>query len=165
MPATAIERVTRYATGGVTKIIMIPAVVATTNIPTRVEINAGTDITCEIAAYTGFTPSPSYIETPDMCSQIAGKIVGRLSMDDSTIDFYADREGVDVRDDITDGDEKWLAFMWGGDVEDTKMDVYRVTFAAHTVVGDVAGQNAVIVRYFISIVGAPAQDAAVPAAA
>jgi hypothetical protein len=55
--------------------------------------------------------------------------------------------------------------MWGGDVEDTKMDVFHSSIATHTVVGDVAGQNTVVVRYFLSIIGAPAQDAAVPATA
>lgn len=164
MAATAIDRVTRYAAPGVLKIVVMPAVAATNGVPTRAEIDAGLDVSCEVAGWEGFSKSISYIETPDLCSDTTGKIVGRATMDDSAITFYADREGEDIRDEIEDGDEKWIAFMWGGDVEDTKMDVFHVVFAAHQTTGDIAGTSYVAVRYAVSIIGAPAQDVAVPAA-
>lgn len=163
MPATDITQATRYAAPGVLEVVWIPTIAANPPVPTRTEIDAGTSIKCDIAAMAGFTNVAQYIEVPDLCSSIVPKIAGRRTLEDSSIDFYADAAGDDIRDVLTVGGEGYVALMYGGDVEDRLMDIYPVQVAGIAKVADVAGQAAVLLRVSFSVTGTPVEDEDIPA--
>ena len=64
---------------------------------TRAEINAGTDLTAEIAEMSGFTVTSDSVDTPDLSNRFTAKIPGRITADDSSISFYASSTSADVR--------------------------------------------------------------------
>src|SRR5713101_8748825 len=86
----------RYVPEGTRKIYYVPTI-ATQSAPTRAEMNAGVDLTPEIAVMTGFTVKSDTVEVPDMSTRFTGKIPARIVADDSMITFYASSTSNDVR--------------------------------------------------------------------
>jgi hypothetical protein len=165
MPATQINRSTRYFAPGNLVAVWVPTIAATNFHPTRVEINAGTAINCEIAAIDGFTQDASFVETPDLCSNFVPKLFSRFTVPDSSITFWADIEGDDIRTILTPGLAGFLVLMDAGDVEDRLMDVWPSSVGGLSKSRDVSGQSATQIKVSFSITALPALDVAVPAAA
>lgn len=125
MPTPAITASTRYFLPGTTKVYLLDLVADLAVGPTRAELDAGVDISEEIAAITGFNISGATIPTPDLGKRFNAQVSGRLSASDSRLTVYADKTGQDVRQEVAIDDEKYVVFMDGGDVASSPMDVYQ----------------------------------------
>lgn len=161
MPATPLAAVDRISALGGLEIVFIPTIAASNGEPTRAEINAGTDLTGEVADWSGFTTTSTTIDTPDLTSFV-GKLPGRTEAEDSSISLYADREGVDARSLLARGTTGFIAFMDDGDTPGSKMDVYPVQ--VNTLAKERSMDNATLVRADVSMVSVPVENITIPAA-
>jgi hypothetical protein len=162
MPATGIQRSTRFYTVGLTKCLFLPTIADADLEPTRAEINAGTDVTAEIAEFEGWSTTSETIDTPDMISRFVSSIAGAITAEDSSISFYADRDGDDARSIFTRDTIGYIVWMDSGDVEDAPMDVYPVQVASAPKVRSM--DNATLIRVDFNITREPVENLAVPAA-
>lgn len=161
MPATPLATAERFSALGGLEIIFIPVIVATNGIPTRAEINAGTDLTTEIKEWEGFTTTSATIETPDL-TRFVGKIPGRIESEDSSLTMYLDRGADDARDVLPRDTLGYLAFMDSGDTPADKMDIFPIqvnTFAKVRSMDD-----ATVGRVDVSMTRIPLEDVTIPAA-
>jgi hypothetical protein len=162
MVATPITASTRFFHRGLTKVYNVPTIAASTLIPTRAELNAGTDLSNEVSDWAGWLVKSSMIDTPDLGHSYRAKIPGETSSDDSSITFYASKDGIDVRALLPRGTNSFIAILDGGDVTAYKMDVFpvRVSSAGKT---RSLGNDAGMVVIEFAITSQPAENVAVPA--
>lgn len=83
--------ISRYFGVGVTQVLFCPTI-SNPAAPTFSELDAGTEITRDIAEVNGFTVSSDFIETPDLATRFVSKVPGRITADDSSLTFYADED-------------------------------------------------------------------------
>lgn len=162
MATPALTASTRYFDPEITKIYYV-ATLADPDAPTRTEMNAGTDVTGEVAEISGFNTTSEQIATPDLGSRFTSQIGGRTTAEESSLTFYADQQGVDVRTVLPRGTDGYLLFLDGGDTEDNKMDVYPITVVSVGKMRSV-GDEAARLQVQFSITSEPSEDVAVPAA-
>lgn len=161
MAATPIATVDRYFPTGITKYYWIPDILDPEN-PTRAELDAGTDLSPQIAEVDGFTVSSDEIEVPDINSRFTSKIGGRISADDSSLVMYANRNGVDVRALLPRGEAGFVGRLGGGDVAAYKMDIFPVTVISLSKAFGTDDEAAQITVQF-SVSSEPIEDVAIPA--
>lgn len=149
MPATAITASTRYFLPGTTKVILLDTVADLAVGPTRAELNAGLDISEEIAAINGWTITGETLPAPDLGKRFNSQVNGRLSAAASSFTCYADLTGQDIRQEVSIDDEKYVVFLDGGDVEDSPMDVYQASCLSVGKLREVEGLGRVDVMWSI----------------
>lgn len=130
MPATAAPAATRYFQPGTTKVVVLPSIASLATGATRAEINAGTDVSGDVAAINGFQVNSNQIDTPDLGGRFTKRVPGRLAADDSSITFYADVAGADIRTVLQRDQNTHIGIMDGGDVAGRKADYFKVTVAS-----------------------------------
>lgn len=160
MAATPITTVDRYFPTGITKYYWIPDLLDPEN-PTRLELDAGIDLSPQIAEVDGFTVSSDEIEVPDINSRFTSKIGGRISADDSSLVMYANRNGVDVRAILPRGEAGYIGRLGGGDVAAYKMDIFPVTVISLSKAFGTDDEAAQITVQF-SVSSEPIEDVAIP---
>ena len=154
----------RFSRKGVSKILFLETIAATTYIPTRAELTAGTDYTKAIAAMDGWSIENSPIETPDMASKFVAKIPGDDAAADSSLTFWEDDVLDDIETDLAKGTEGFIVILNKGDVPSGKgMNVFPVTVASNTPAYTADNEAAQIAVQF-SITDRPLQNGTVPAA-
>jgi hypothetical protein len=161
MPASPLVASTRYFARGVSKIYVVTTV-ATLSAPSRAELNAGTDVSGEVAEIAGWQVTGGEIETPDLGTVFTSKIPGATSIDDSSFTCYADVAQVDIRAVLPRGTATNVYLLYGGDVAGRKMDGFktRVRSVGKPIsVGDDAG----MVQIQFSILTTPAESITIPA--
>jgi hypothetical protein len=129
MPASPIGASARYIPEGVTKYNWLPAC-ANTAAPTRAEINAGTDLTPEIATTGNWGIISGTIDAPDLATTFTAQIGGKVTIDGPTIDMYADGTSTDVRTLLPRGTVGFILKLPEGDVAGRKADVFAVKVLA-----------------------------------
>lgn len=149
MPATPMAAASRYFQPGTTKIIVIPSIASLTTGATRAEINAGTDVSGDVAAINGFMVSSAQIDTPDLGGRFVKRVPGRLNADDSSITFFADVTGTDVRTVLARDQQTNIGIMDGGDVVGRKADYFAVTVASVGKVRDMEDAPRITVTFSI----------------
>lgn len=159
LPATE-----RFFAPEISKAYFLPAIAAATMIPTRAEIDAGTDLTDEIADLSGWAVSSGMINTPDLGHRFISQIGGRTSVEASTITFYASQDGNDVREVLPRGTTGFIVFADQGDAVGLPADVFPVQV---TSLGKVrsTGDQAFQLTVSFAIRKPPAEDIALPAVA
>jgi hypothetical protein len=157
-PLTATER---YISPEVTKVYWVPAI-ADITAPQRAELDAGTDLTPEIAAMTGWEVAADRVAVPDLGTRFTGRISGRVNPGDAQITFYASQDTADVRDVLARGDKGFIYIADGGDVPTQKARVFAVEVSAVTPTVDVAGTEAARIMVDFSITAA-AEQVEIPA--
>lgn len=132
MPPSTIAATQRYFRPGVSKVYWV-VTIATQATPTRSELNAGTDVSPEVAEISGFQVVSESVDTPDLGSRFVSKIPGRINADDSSINFYASSTGFnDARSVLPRDTSGYIVIMDAGDVTTTgRMDVYKTKVASH----------------------------------
>jgi len=160
MAPPALATSTRYFDPETTKIYFIPTI-ATVTAPTRLEIDAGTDLSDEIADLSGWVVSGEDIPTPDAGSRFTSNIPGRINAEGSSLTFYASDDGVDVRTVLPRDTNGFIAWMDGGDVAANKMDVYPVRVLSNGKMRNL-GNEAAKLQVQFSITSKPAENVAVP---
>lgn len=152
----------RYIDAGRTKVFYLPAC-ANPSAPTRAEITAGTDLTREIASAAGWQIQGAEVETPDLGSTFNSKIPGKTSVDDSSLTFYADLTGNDVRTVLPRGTGGFILIADGGDVSGHKGDNYPVRVRSVGKARTVEGTSAKVLTVSFSITSEPRENVAIPA--
>ena len=165
MPATPLNATERHIQPGVTKLYWVPTIAATDGIPTRVELDAGTDLTDEVAGASGWLTTSAFVEVPDLGHTFTGKVPGKTSAADSSISFWADKSGDDVRAVLERGVSGYIVWADGGDVVDYLADAYKVEVASVGKVRNVEGTAALMLQVDFAILTEPVENFALPATA
>jgi hypothetical protein len=169
MPAAAIPFGTRYTSRGTTRIYFLTAIASYTTAVTRLELNAGVDLTAQIMDSSGWTVSADQIDAPDMATRFTSKIPGAISADDSSLTMYASKNGVDARATFSSGSSTvpatsgYVVILFGGDIAANKMDVWPVTVSSVAKQISVQGSDPDTLVISFSPTGEPAQNLAIPA--
>jgi hypothetical protein len=125
MAAPPISASSRYIPEGITHFYWV-ATIATYTAPSRAELNAGTDLTPEIAATGNWGIISGTIDAPDLATLFTAQISGKVTVDGPTIDMYADSTSTDVRTLLPRGTVGYIVKLPEGDVTGRKMDVFPV---------------------------------------
>lgn len=160
MAPTPLTATVRYVPYGKRKIYWVTTI-ATQASPTRVEIDAGKDLTAEIAEMSGFTVTSDTVDTPDLGSSFTSKQPARTTADDSSITFYATSNSADVRTVLPRGTAGFVLCLWEGDVATQKMDVFPVSVASCSLDTSIDDPGRVVVQFTVTKV--PSQSVAIPA--
>jgi hypothetical protein len=112
------------------------------NAPTRGELNAGTDLSAEIAAVAGYSLTDNPVDTPDMGSRFTSQVPGRQTAAGSSLTIYCDQVGNDARALLLNGVAGFVVCLWEGDTTGFFMDVFpaRVDSQAMDTTVDDPGQ-------------------------
>lgn len=159
MAATPLPSTTRYFDVNTTRVYWVEEI-ADKTAPTRQELDAGVDLSGEIADFSGFTVTAEEIETPDMNSLFTSRIGGRTSAEDSSLTLYGDINGQDVTEVMARGDNGFVVWLDGGDVPGNKMDVYPVRVRSISRQRSLSEASRVLVEF--SVTSEPAEGVAVP---
>ncbi|MFK0173416.1 hypothetical protein ACIQU5_32000 [Streptomyces sp. NPDC090306] len=160
MVATPISASSRYIPPGVRQYYYVAAI-ANQASPTRSELDAGIDLTGEIAEVSGFTTTSESTETPDLGSRFTGKIPGRISADDSSITMYASDDSQDVRQLLPRDTDGFIVQFPEGDQAGHTMDVFPVKVASAPKATDIEDPGKIEVQF--TITAEPSEDVTVPA--
>lgn len=160
MPPTPLSATTRYIPPGTRKIYWV-STIATYTAPTRAELNAGTDLSGEVADVSGFTVTSETTDTPDLSGRFVPVIAGRIKADSSSLMFYASSNSSDVRTVLPRDTAGYIVMLWEGDVAGQKMDVFPVKVTSTTLEGNMEDPEKVSVSFAITKV--PANNVTIPA--
>jgi len=162
MPTPALIASTRFCDQAVTRIYYLPVIAAATRIPTRVEMNAGTNLTGEVNDLSGWVIESEVFDTQPMGSAFKTEGVGSLSASNCSLTLYTSKNGIDVRSLLPRGATGFIMFCDGGDSLANKAEVFPVKVAATGVLRTTGG-DASKVRVVFAVTAAPAQGVPIPA--
>lgn len=112
---------------GVSKIYICPAVAGSN--PTTPELNAGTDITPDLADVNNISVKSNLVDTPDFASNFTTKVVGADQIGDPEL-VYWDRDNATTnRTALAKGTVGVLVLMPYGRVSGKRCELYAVTSA------------------------------------
>ena len=160
MTAPAISASSRYIPEGTTQYYFVTTI-ASISAPTRVELDAGTDLAPEIADAGDWMITSNAVDTPDLKSLFTSQIPGKITMGTTTLNMYADDASSDARSLMPRGTVGFVVKFPEGDVSGHKMDVFPVK------VGSVGKPTAMgspsTVDFSFYVTAEPAEDVTVPA--
>ncbi|MFC3986787.1 hypothetical protein ACFYY8_33570 [Streptosporangium sp. NPDC001559] len=161
MVATPVTPANRFFRPGITKCYWVVSI-ANISAPTRSELNAGSDLSKDIADISGWMVSGQKIDTPDLNSRFVSNIPGLTSAAESAITFYQGEDSQDVGGLMPRDTEGHIVWLDGGDVAGRKMDVFPVRVLS---VGKQRTMGAEAARLVIqySVGAEPAEDVVIPA--
>jgi hypothetical protein len=160
MVATPISASTRYYPPGTRQVYWMPAI-ANKAAPTRAELDAGTDLTGELAAMAGFSTTSATVSVPDLKNRFAPDIPGQITAPSSSITLYMSEDSQDVRQLMPRDSTGFVAVLWEGDVAGRSMDVYPVTVTAAP--KDVTTTNAGQITVDFAVTSLPEENVVIPA--
>lgn len=150
MPPTPLTKTVRHIPQGTSRYYWLPLIADAALAATRVEINAGEDLTAEVAAITGFSTTGAQVDTPDAASRFVSRVPGLITPDDSSISFYASKDGDDAATFFTRDQEGYLLFADGGDVATQPAEVFPVTVTSVSRGRDLTAARLVMVSFAIT---------------
>lgn len=159
MAATPMAATSRYFRPGVTKIYIVDTI-ADINAPTRVELDAGTDVSAEVAEIEGFQVTSNTLDTPDFGSRFSSKIPSDIVADDSALITYADSTSVDIRSVVTRDQNTHVVIMDEGDTVGLLMDVFPVRVSATPKLR--ARSDPAQIRAQFTVTSEPAENVTIP---
>jgi hypothetical protein len=159
MPPSPLSATTRYIPPGTRKIYWVTTI-ANYLSPSRGELNAGIDLSGEIAEMSGFTTTSDVTETPDLSGRFVPKIPARIKADDSSLSFYASSNSTDVRTVLPRDTAGFVVILWEGDVTGQRMDVFPAKVTVSALDGNMEDPEKVNVSFAITRV--PAANVVIP---
>ena len=159
MAAPPITASTRYIPEGVTHYYWVPSI-ANTASPTRAELNAGTDLTPEVAAAGDWAINGNAVPAPDLASLFDPSIAGKTGMGTTTLDMYASTNSVDVRTLLPRGTTGYVVKFPEGDVTGRAMDVFKVTVLAQPKPTNMGNPSVIQLQFVVNKI--PAENVTVP---
>lgn len=163
MPTPNLTASTRFTDNATTVVYYLPSIAATTLVPTRAEMNAGTNISVELNDLDGWSLEAELIDTQALSESFQSKIPGSLSAPDSSLTFYTSKTGVDIRTLLPRGTTGYVMFCDGGDVAGQKAEVYPVTVTSVGLMRNITGTEASKTKIGFAITRPPAQGVTIPA--
>ena len=159
MSAAPITSSTRYFRQGVSKVVFCPTL-ATYGSPTRSEINAGTDLSPEIQASSGWEVTSNTEAARALGSIFTGEVPSDTTAASSSLTFYSDRTSVDVRGLLTRGTTGYIIWMDEGDVANQLCDVFPVQVSAAPKQRDVGALATIMINF--TVTREPAENVTIP---
>lgn len=161
MPPTPLNPTTgnRYIPPGTRKIYWVTTI-ATYTAPTRAELNAGIDLSAEVAAVNGFTVTSGTVPTPDLSSRFVSEIPGTITAPSSQLSFYASNTSNDVRTVLPRDTVGFVVLLWEGDVTGQRCDVFPVKVTASAPNGSMTNPEQIDVSF--SVTKVPANNVVIP---
>lgn len=161
MTATPLNPTARYIPPGVRQYYWVPTV-ADKTAPTRSELDAGTDLTSELAQIAGFQVTSDTVDAPDAGSRFTSKVSGRTTVADSSIDLYTSDDSDDARSLLTRDLAGFVVIFPEGDVPAQTMDVFPVTITSASILPSLTDAAQLEVQFVITSI--PVNNVTVPAA-
>lgn len=161
MPATAVAASVRFTARGLTKCYWV-ATIANKSAPTRSELNAGTDLSPQLADASGWSVSSEMIPTPDLATRYTSTIPGSITAEDSSLTLYMSKDGVDSRTLMARDAVGYIVWLDGGDTASYKADVYPVTVSSVSKQRSVSGEDPDTLVFSYAITAQPAENVTVP---
>jgi len=161
MPATPISVASRYIPEGTWHFNFLPAI-AILSSPTRAEINAGTDLSPQVASYGTWAVIGAAVPTPDLASTFVPSIPGLLSADGTTLSMYADVASADVRTLLPRNTTGFMLVLPGGDVPGRKMNAFAIKVLQSAPSSSIGGNPTTIELQFTPT-SAPVENITIPA--
>lgn len=163
MPTPALITSDRYTSLDNTRVYWLPSIAAVNLTPTRTEMNNGIDLTDEINDWAGWTLARADLATPDLGHLFEGSIPGKMTSEQSSLTFYASKDGHDIRDTLSIDTEGFIMFCDGGDIGGNSADVYPVKVKSLPKQRSVNGEAADKIMAQFSITRQPAENVTIPA--
>ena len=160
MAPTPLTATSRYIPPGTRKFYWVTTI-ATQASPTRAELNAGIDLTNEIAEIAGFSVTSASTEVPDLSGRFTGKIPGRIVADDSSMSFWASSTSADARSVLPRDTAGFMVVLPEGDIPTQKMDVWPAKVSSCVV--DTAIEDPAKINVAFTITKVPSQNVTIPA--
>lgn len=161
MPATAMPLSQRFFQPGNVGVLFLPAIAATTLVPTTSEVTAGTDVTRELDDWSGWTVSTSFIETKDASTVIRPQLAGAVTFEGSSLTFNGSKNGTDARTIFTRGQTGFILIGDAGVATGKKVDVFPVTVGAVAKLRNLDSTNFKI-RVDFGITAVPVEEVTMP---
>ncbi|ASU83582.1 hypothetical protein CDO52_12975 [Nocardiopsis gilva YIM 90087] len=162
MAATPINVSDKFIHPGITVVLFVPTI-ADPAAPTRVELDAGTDLTEEVIAAGGWQLNSNRVSYNPLGSKFTPNIAGRQSVDDSSLTLPQDLAGDDVRSVLPQGTTGYIVIMHGGDVAASPMDVWPVEVSSLGKPVLPEGSEIASIAVQFAIPSEPAESVAIPA--
>ena len=159
MPPAPLSATTRYVPPGTRKIYWVTTI-ATYTAPTRAELNAGIDLSAEVAAVNGFTVQSGTVPTPDLSSRFVSEIPGQITAPSSSLSFYASSTSSDVRTVLPRDTAGFVVILWEGDITGQRMDVFPAKVTVSAPNGNMQNPEQIDVSF--SITKVPANNVVIP---
>ena len=159
--ATPINASIRYYRRGTTKVLWVPTI-ANKAAPSRAELNAGTALEAETGAMAGWQTTSGTVPTPALGSRFTPVVGGEITAADSSLTFWASKDGDDVRTLLTREATGFIVWMAEGDVEAQTMDVYPVTVTSQAKIRELDAAAQIMAQF--AITSEPAENVEIPAA-
>lgn len=159
MTAPAIGASTRYIPEGVTHYYFVAAIASYTA-PTRSELNAGTDLTNEVASAGDWAINGSAVPAPDLATLFDSQVAGKTSMGTTTLDMYASSNSSDVRTLLPRGTTGYIVKFPEGDVSGHTMDVFPVKVLAQPKPTNMGNPSVIQLQFVVTKI--PAENVTVP---
>ena len=159
MVAPNISASDRFIPEGVTQYYWV-VTMATYTSPSRAELNAGTNLTPEVAESGNWAITSNAIDTPDLATLYTSQISGKITTDGSTLNMYSDDNQADARTLMPRGTVGFIVKFPGGDITGRKMTVFPVKVGS-------AGEptsfgNPTVLQFQFYVTKIPAENIAVP---
>jgi hypothetical protein len=128
--------------------------------PTRGELNAGTNLTPEVASSGNWGIVSGAIDTPDLATTFTSQIPGKITIDGSTLNMYSDDNQADARTLMPRNSVGYIVKFPGGDITGRKMSVFpcKVGSAAEPT----AFGNPTVLNFSYYVTKIPAENITVP---
>jgi hypothetical protein len=137
----------RFSPRSVAKWYWVDAAAQAGATATRLELDAGTDLTVAISAVSGFVESSNFTATPDLASHKEGKILDGVSLEDGSITFYGARDGADAASFFALGDLGHLYYLPYGDTTAEPMEQFDVEVGAVSRGKEITGASNVVAAF------------------
>jgi hypothetical protein len=160
MAATPISASTRYIPPGTRAVYYLPSASDYTS-PTRAELDAGTDLTGEISAISGFAVSSNTVDVQDLSSRFTAQIAGLITAPSSSLTFYSSDDSTDVRELLPRDTTGYIVMLWEGDTAGHRMDIFPVTVTSTPKSSGITDPATIEVQFAITAV--PEENVTVPA--
>jgi hypothetical protein len=159
MPPTPLTPTIRYIPPGTRKIYWVTTI-ASYVAPTRGELNAGIDLSAEVATVTGFTVTSTTAPTPDLSSRFVSEIPSTITAASCGLSIYASNTSSDVRTVLPRGTIGYVVILWEGDITGQRMDVFPATVTVSALNANETAPELVDVSF--SITKVPATNVLIP---
>ena len=136
---------TAYVAQGVRRVYLV-ASIANPAAPTRAELTAGTEVTQNVTAMTGWAPNQNFANRAVLGSATVGSIAGTANFPAQSLTFEAGQNSTDIRTLLTwtqPPSTYYVVILTEGDVPGQKMNVFKClvgVIAPQNVLGDTEAQ-------------------------
>jgi len=159
MVAPNISASDRFIPEGTTAFYWVVSM-ATYTSPTRAELNAGTNLTPEVAETGNWAITSGAIDTPDLATTFTSQIPGKVTVDGATINMYSDDNQADARTLMPRNTTGYIVKFPGGDITGRKMSVFPVKVGS---AGEpTAFTNPTVLNFIFYVTKNPAENVTVP---